>query len=493
MKNKFILFIVLAFLFTSYSFADTDISKASSPEELINSGDSLLNQDKNSEALEAYKKAVGISPNLVDAHLGLGRAYARTKEYDKAIEQMEFVIKLDPQRRKNMLPNLILLYLYKNDIKSVQRFWELKHVDRQLAESFFPEIFNARIYGIKEINGGLLVAHYFVDGSTKRTLEVAKNAEFFITGGDYAQAVSLYKEFLSKDDLTSKEKALINDTIGNLYCKYLKDPQNALLFLKQAVALDTEELAYRISLIDVYRMLQQYDNALDEVNKILASDAKSKYGLYMQGVIYFKKADWTNAFKSWDKLKQVDNILFGLIEESYNKAKDYSSALAPAISQNQIIKTKKWVNSKGDMEIWYPEGWYVKEIYQPNIKQIFFSLENIDHTKWYSTGIGITIFNGHPNGPNFDANRFFDSRTDFEKKNGDFISEERKNIETDYGYKVVMSKRSFVNKKGEKETTWEAVYVKSDSEALIICESPIKDASKYDEFFIKTIKSVKLL
>ena len=45
----------------------------------------------------------------------------------------------------------------------------------------------------------------------------------------------------------------------------------------------------------------------------------------MQGAINFKIKNWQDPINSWDRLKRVDMILFGLIEEDYNQAKNPSA------------------------------------------------------------------------------------------------------------------------------------------------------------------------
>jgi len=113
--------------------------------------------------------------------------------------------------------------------------------------------------------------------------------------------------------------------LGTLYAYNLNSPKAGVLYLKQAVDYNPNEIGYEISLIDAYRMLQMYDKALCETNKILAVDPNNKYGLYMQGAINFKIKNWQDPINSWDRLKRVDMILFGLIEEDYNQAKNPSA------------------------------------------------------------------------------------------------------------------------------------------------------------------------
>jgi len=279
------------------------------------------------QAIVEFKKAIEIDPNMAVAYMDLGRVYGRLKEYDKAIYYMELSLKANEDIAEKVLPNLIFIYLLKNDVKAATYLKKLLKINPPLGSYLAKLVFNARIYGIKERDGELVVEHLFFDSSTSRVLEVVKKADVFIESGEFDKAISIYDAFIKKENLTPKEKAAILHTIGMLYSVEQNKPQEGLPYLEQAVELDPGEVAFRIGLIDAYRSLQEYSKALDEINAMLAQDPDNKYGLYFKGVIYFKRGEWKKAIENWDKLEKVDKILFALLEAEYNKAANMVSTM----------------------------------------------------------------------------------------------------------------------------------------------------------------------
>lgn len=166
------------------------------------------------------------------------------------------------------------------------------------------------------------------------------------------------------------------------------------------------------------------------------------------------------------------------------------------ISQNtqaQQFILKKYVNPRYGIEVMYPEDWNIKEIAQPKVKQVFFSVENINHTGYYSTGIAINKFYGQK--PNEDTIQIIKDILDKDKQHykdsGQFISEKRNEIVTPNGSSII-SQMSFKNDKGTQETMWTAVFPKDESMVAIYCEAPMTDTAKFNDLFRKIIMTSKL-
>gem|GEM_PF-888537 len=62
-------------------------------QEYIDRGDKLLNQGKLEAAISEYTKAININPNKVVSFMHRGVAYARLKQYEKAINDLTWLIK----------------------------------------------------------------------------------------------------------------------------------------------------------------------------------------------------------------------------------------------------------------------------------------------------------------------------------------------------------------------------------------------------------------
>jgi tetratricopeptide (TPR) repeat protein len=64
--------------------------------ELTNTGNSLIRQNKNYDALQAFEKAIQLDPNYTNAWDGKGWSMYRQNNYEEALEAFEKAIQLDP-------------------------------------------------------------------------------------------------------------------------------------------------------------------------------------------------------------------------------------------------------------------------------------------------------------------------------------------------------------------------------------------------------------
>ncbi|MFH1564542.1 MAG: tetratricopeptide repeat protein [bacterium] len=95
---------------------------------LINLGNLLKNSGKNEEAAEAYKKAIDITPKLVDPYNGLGNVLNRLGKNKEAIEAYKQAITINPKLADpyNGLGNVLNnLGRYKEAIEAYAKFIEL--------------------------------------------------------------------------------------------------------------------------------------------------------------------------------------------------------------------------------------------------------------------------------------------------------------------------------------------------------------------------------
>lgn len=73
---------------------------STNPNAFVNFGNSLLEVGRSKEAIEAYKQAVVIAPNLPDYHVYLGLAYAKDRQYEVAVQEIQRALDLNPHDKK---------------------------------------------------------------------------------------------------------------------------------------------------------------------------------------------------------------------------------------------------------------------------------------------------------------------------------------------------------------------------------------------------------
>ena len=76
-----------------------------SPIAHFNLGNALLEKNKNEDAIESYKKAITLDPNMANAHFNLAHTLLKRGDYEQAIVHLTEVVQLEPdsETRRNDL------------------------------------------------------------------------------------------------------------------------------------------------------------------------------------------------------------------------------------------------------------------------------------------------------------------------------------------------------------------------------------------------------
>lgn len=69
-----------------------DVKKRIYGYEKTRKGNILLENGKNIDALSLFQQALQDNPGLMEAHLGIGRAFCAGRQYDKAIAHLSFIV-----------------------------------------------------------------------------------------------------------------------------------------------------------------------------------------------------------------------------------------------------------------------------------------------------------------------------------------------------------------------------------------------------------------
>ncbi|HYA87856.1 MAG TPA: tetratricopeptide repeat protein [Nitrospirota bacterium] len=100
-----------------------------SKEVWINFGNSLMDTQRYSEAIEAYQKALALDPKNVSVRVDLGTCYRGVRNFDKAVEEYRKALKIDPNfpnGHRNL--GVVLandLHKPKDAVKEFQKYLEI--------------------------------------------------------------------------------------------------------------------------------------------------------------------------------------------------------------------------------------------------------------------------------------------------------------------------------------------------------------------------------
>lgn len=309
-------------LISNFCFADTpeeqtglEGKKVKSPYHFRDLGDEFSKQNKNTKALEAYKKAISLDAKMFSAHIGAGRMYARLKDYASAIKEFETAIKISPTGSADAIKYLIMIYLFKDDMRVLDYLKMLDDISPEDKEVMLEYVINGRFFGLEEVDSGFDITMSMPKEAPKEIIPYAKKADEFISKGKYVEAINVYKE-----SIAVKDSAEAHVVIGAIYVNKLYRFQEAIMHLKRAIELEPTDKLSRIYLIKAFGLMKNYPKVIEESERLLEMDKLNKFVLFYLGYAYFELKEWDKAVENWRKLQKLDKILLGVIEGEYKEA-----------------------------------------------------------------------------------------------------------------------------------------------------------------------------
>lgn len=324
MNKKILYLLVLSILYCGQCFGNDSLiqnDNQSDPNDYISQGEKYAAENNLSEALEALKKAVQIEPENVNAHLGMAKVYARLRAYDKAVNEFEIGIKLDPNVEVSVLPNLITIYLFKEDLIRLKNCLQrLRERDMHVYGMLQGLIITARTYGIFEAEYGLGIEVPHPSTPSNEYYELSEKASHLMESKGPYEAIKMFQDFIIQAKVSNVDKAFAYNELGKVYLNY-GNPIQGIENLKKSTEIFPDYLFWRQELTTTLISTQLYTEALEETERILSISPDNKFGLYAQGIIYNEFGMIDKAIKSWESLKSRDKFIFALAEDSYQRAK----------------------------------------------------------------------------------------------------------------------------------------------------------------------------
>ncbi len=228
------------------------------------------------EAIEAYKQAIRISPDLVEAYNNLGIAYAKSGMYKEAIESHKQAIRINPDYA-------VAHYSLGLDYDNLGMY-------KEAIESYKQAI---------RINSDYAVAHYSL-GIAYSSLDM------------YKEAIESFKQAIR----INPDYADAHNNLGATYSR-LDMYKEAIESHKQAIRINPDSFETHSNLGAAYAKSGMYKEAIESLKqaiRIKPGYANAHLGL---GVTYFLIKDRALALEEYKILKELDkemaNTLFNLI------------------------------------------------------------------------------------------------------------------------------------------------------------------------------------
>ncbi len=250
-----------------------------SPADLAQRGEKLRGNGKLDDALALYRQALEKSPDLYEAHLGMGVALDLKSDYAEAREHFTKAIEVAPADSKaQALRSMAVSYAFEGDA--------LK------AAEFELQVFNARLAKDDWV------------GAAETCNELAR---IYLDSGDADHAYKWYKMGYDtvgrKPDLTDADK--------NLWLFRWENAQARIA-------------ARRGKADEAQQHIAAAKTALNKAN----NPEQAKFYPYLTGYVAFYTGEYKTAIAELQKADQHDPMTLALLGEAYEKAGDAVQAKA---------------------------------------------------------------------------------------------------------------------------------------------------------------------
>jgi tetratricopeptide (TPR) repeat protein len=98
--------------------------EASNPKPRVDLANLYFDAERYQDAIKWYTEALALQPNDVNVSTDLGVCYYYTNQPDKALEQFEKSLKIDPKHAKTLLNIGIVRAFGKQDLEGARKAWE---------------------------------------------------------------------------------------------------------------------------------------------------------------------------------------------------------------------------------------------------------------------------------------------------------------------------------------------------------------------------------
>lgn len=272
-------------------------AKSSSPQSKMDLAELMFFNGNIDGAIRAYKQALAMQPDLVQAHMGLLSLYIQKQDFAKAIEECHEVIRLKPGtkdvhlilgnllRAQNDLDGSIealnkaaesgsdagqvhsalgTAYLQKGDLEKAE-----EHLTHAVEKSPKTAADAHLLLGVVKFKkGNKTDAHHHIDQSIKQK---TKNPEAHNAKGDMLASESKWKEALEEYELAVKDEpkfALAHASMGNAHLQ-LGDNDKAMEHFKKARDLNPTDknVLYALPILlekagKIQEALSEFENSL---------------------------------------------------------------------------------------------------------------------------------------------------------------------------------------------------------------------------------------
>ena len=264
-------------------------------------------------AIENFKKVIELRANYIDAYKNLSMIYVECAQYDNAIELAKKAIEISDTDDSSLYHMIATAYMLKGDtlnaIKYLEPAFNMNPEHIQIANSLSVCYMNNNMP-----DKALPVLNKIYEVDKKNTLTLYNLGIYHQKTGDFKKALEYLQLAYEKEPVVTLLSALANCALK------AKEYETASVLYKNLVSAHPNNNLYRLSYISVLETMEDFENALININALLETDSKN--------VAYLKKKGaYLRKLGRYEKSIEVFNILIKRgkldVEVYYNLAFDY--------------------------------------------------------------------------------------------------------------------------------------------------------------------------
>ena len=305
-------------------------------------GKTYQKRRNSAKAVEAYKTAIQIKPDYLEAYYELGQYLLTAKQYDGAQENFQKILGLDASFQDGKPKEYLkIAYLKQGNLYHRQRNYKKAAKEYENASQLDP-----------------------TDATVFYNLGLAQRSS-----RDYNDAESAFSTAVDIDpDYTKGHRAL-----GDLYRITGKNSQAIRSYAKaidtDPNCQDTNNINSYLNLAKVYDSTKQYDKAVAILEKAVSvAPQKEKVDVLIAlGFAHSQKKDFQSAVSSYKRALQVESRnaeAHFRLSAAYLELKEFQSAIgnAETASRSSKFQVPAHVIIGDAYEAWKPDGWQEKAI-----------------------------------------------------------------------------------------------------------------------------------
>jgi tetratricopeptide (TPR) repeat protein len=275
--------------------------------DALKDGKDALATGRFDDAVAAYRSAVEAAPNDVQAHLGLGQALEKKRQWQAALESFQKASSLDARLAEPLRGQGAMSMRLDKPAEAEAAFRKAVEIDRKFPAAQLG--LGEALVRQKKVPEAIVVLEQGLKFGSKTAPDFYKGLGLAEAARDSVRAAEVWmlKAREAAANLPPSTQGAIYRALGDLYMQR-KIPSLAISNYQQAKSIDETDLDTRMALGEAYYRGQLYNDALAEYQAVVAADPAYAEGWLKLGNLYYL-ASANDPQRVFQAIEALDKLL----------------------------------------------------------------------------------------------------------------------------------------------------------------------------------------